>query len=506
MSSMKGIHFPSAVSRIRLEETMDTGTNTRCAPRFRLLEPNQIQRFHHAALRVLDEVGVQILHEEAVDLLAGHGARVSDGKTVRIPAFLVEDAILSAPSNILLFDRDGSPAMELGGRRSYFGTGTDLPKTIDLENREIRDTVEQDVVRSARISDALPHIDFIGSYGLPRDVPPGLHYIRNAQILMEESAKPIFFTAESDRDLRVILDMAEALAGGPEALARRPFLINYSEPVSPLTHSKEAVAKLMLCSRRRIPINYTPAMLAGSTGPVTLAGAVTAAAAEALSGLVIHQLTCKGSPIISGFAATSMDMLKATVSYTSPEFRLTHSACADLFHHYGIPVWGTAGCSDAQSPDLQTGAEYGFTLLNAALDGANLIHDCGYLGQGFVAAPEMIVFADEVIAYVKRYMRGFALDPEHLALDSIREVGPGGHFLGEKHTLDHFQSEHWRPGLFNRDNLPNWVQAGKRTLDSRLIDKARDILARHEPSPLSNEARETLARIWDDTKARKGDQ
>ena len=224
-------------------------------------------------------------------------------------------------------------------------------------------------------------------------------------------------------------------------------------------------------------------MLAGSTGPVTLAGAITVATAEALSGLVIHQLTCKGAPIISGFAATSMDMLKATVSYTSPEFRLTHSACADIFHHYGIPVWGTAGCSDAQYPDLQTGAEYGFTLLNAALDGANLIHDCGYLGQGFVAAPEMIVFADEVIAYVKRYMRGFTLDPDHLALDAIQDVGPGGHFLAEKHTLDHFQSEHWRPGLLNRDNLPNWTQAGKQTMDSRLLERAREILDSHEPPP-----------------------
>ena len=485
---------------------MDTGTNALCTPRFRLLEPNQIERFHHAALRVLEEVGVQVLHEEAVDLLAGHGARVSNGKTVRIPAFLVEDAIASAPSNVLIFDRNGSPAMELGGRRSYFGTGTDLPRTVDLHTREIRDTLEEDIVLSVRISDALPNLDFIGSYGLPRDVPPGLHYIRNAQILMQGSTKPIFFTAESEQDLRVILDMAEALAGGAEALARRPFLINYSEPVSPLTHSEEAVAKLMLCSRNRIPINYTPAMLAGSTGPVTLSGAITVATAEALSGLVIHQLTQKGSPIISGFAATSMDMLKATVSYTSPEFRLTHSACADLFHHYGIPVWGTAGCSDAQYPDLQSGAEYGFTLLNAALDGANLIHDCGYMGQGFVASPEMLVFADEVIAYVKRYMRGFALDPDHLALDAIRNVGPGGHFLGEKHTLDHFRSEHWRPGLFNRENLPNWIQAGQQTLDTRLIDRTREILARHEPCPMSDTAREALSRIWDETKARKGDR
>lgn len=485
---------------------MDTGTNSHCVPRFRLLEPNQIQRLHHAALRVLEEAGVKVLHAEAVDLLAGCGARLSDGMTVRIPPYMVEEAIASAPSNLVIFDRNGSPAMELGGRRSYFGTGTDLPRTIDLKTREHRDTLEEDILRSTLISDALPNIDFIGSYGLPKDVPAGLHYIRDFQILVENSTKPVFFTAESEKDLRIILDMAQAVAGGPEALAERPFLINYSEPVSPLTHSEEAVAKLIACARNRIPVNYTPAMLAGSTGPVTLAGAVTTALAEALSGLVIHQLTQKGAPIISGFAATSMDMLKATVSYTSPEFRLTHSACADIFHHYGIPVWGTAGCSDAQFPDLQSGAEYGFTLLNAALDGANLIHDCGYMGQGFVAAPEMIVFADEVIGYVKRYMRGFSLDPEHLALDVIREVGPGGHFLGEKHTLEFFKDEHWRPGLYNRENLPNWVKAGKKTMEDRLLDKAMKILDDHEPPALPGSVSDTLARIWNDIKVKKGEK
>jgi len=481
---------------------MDTGMNTHCAPRFRLLEQTQIERIHHAVLHVLDEVGVQVLHSDAVALLADHGCRVSDGTIVRIPSFLVEDAIASAPPSVTIYNQHGTPALELGGRRSYFGTGTDLPKTIDLETREIRDTREDDIRKSTRISDALPNIDFIGSYGLPRDIPPGLHYIRCFQILLENTSKPVFFTAESLKDLKVIQEMAEAVAGGPEALAERPFLIHYSEPVSPLTHSGEAAEKLMHCARNRIPINYTPALLSGSTGPVTLAGAITVAAAEALSGLVIHQLAGRGAPILSGFAATSMDMLRATVSYTSPEFRLTHSACSDLFHHYGLPVWGTAGCSDAQFPDLQSGAEYGFTLLNAALDGANLIHDCGYMGQGFLAAPEMLVFADEVIAYVKRYMRGFDLGPEHLALDVIRDVGPGGHFLGEKHTLDHFQDEHWRPTRFNRENLPNWIKQGKQTLDSRLLETTRDILDRHSPDPLPEAVQDSLERIWKDRQER----
>jgi trimethylamine--corrinoid protein Co-methyltransferase len=481
---------------------METGLHPTCTPRFRLLDESQILRIHHAALRILNEVGVKVNFKRALDLLRDHGARVREKNIVKIPPFLVEEAIQSAPSNVTIHNRKKQPVMELGGRRIYFGTGTDLPKTVDLVSREIRDTKADDIVTSTLISDAMPNIDFIASYGLPRDIPPGLHYIRCFQLQVENSVKPIFFTAGSLQDLMIILDMASAVAGSKEELSRYPFLIQYSEPTSPLTHSEEAVSKLICCAENRIPINYTPALLAGSTGPVTLAGALSVAVAEALSGLVIHQLSHKGAPIITGVVATEMDMLRATISYTAPEFRLTHSAYADLFHYYDLPIWGTAGCSDSQFPDLQAGAEYGFTLLNAALDGTNLIHDCGYIGQGFVASPEMIVFADEVIGMVKRYMRGFEIDDEHLALDLIRKVGPGGHFLSEKHTLDHFMKEHWRPALFNRENLPNWIKKGKKKVDDKLIEKAIEIAKNHKPEPLPHGIKERLDRIWEEAKER----
>jgi trimethylamine--corrinoid protein Co-methyltransferase len=475
---------------------MQTGLHSQCTPQFRLLNEAQILRIYQTALRVLDEVGVRVNLSKAIDILAGNGARVKDKNVVEIPPFLVEAAVQSAPSNVTFFSRKKEPVMELGDRRIYFGTGTDLPKIVDLVTREIRDTKAADIVASTIISDAAPNIDFIASYGLPRDIPPGLHYIRCFQLEVENSVKPIFFTAGSLQDLQIILDMASAVAGSRENLAKYPFLVQYSEPTSPLTHSEEAVSKLICCAENRVPINYTPALLAGSTGPVTLAGALAVSVAEALSGLVIHQLVNKGAPIITGVVATGMDMLRATISYTAPEFRLTHSAYADLFHYLGLPIWGTAGCSDSQFPDLQAGAEYGFTLLNAALDGCNLIHDCGYIGQGFVASPEMILFADEVIGMVKRYMRGFEIDDEHLAMDVIRKVGPGGHFLTEKHTLDHFMREHWRPTLFNRENLPNWIKKGKKTVDQKLIAKALEILKTHKPEPLTEAVKTKLDAIW----------
>jgi trimethylamine--corrinoid protein Co-methyltransferase len=253
---------------------METSDPNLCRPGFRILDDAQIGRIHQAVLKILDEVGVRVDHPEALDLLAGHGARVMDDNLVQIPSSLVEDAIASAPSNLVIFNRNKIPVMDLGGRRIHFGTGTDLPKTVDLETREIRDTRADDIITSTIISDALPNVDFIGSYGLPRDVPAGLHYIRCFQMEAENSIKPIFFTAESVEDLAVIWEMACAIAGGPEALAGHPFLISYNEPTSPLAHSKEALGKLMFCAQNRIPVNYanTGELRAGASGRIDRAG------------------------------------------------------------------------------------------------------------------------------------------------------------------------------------------------------------------------------------------
>ena len=199
---------------------METSISNRCRPGLRLLDDGQIRRIHHTVLRVLDEVGVRIDHSGAVDLLADHGARVQADNVVQIPPFLVEDAITSAPANLVIYNREKQSVMELGGSRIYFGTGTDLPKTIDLKTRKIRDTNAEDIVAGTIISDAMPHIDFIGSYGLPKDVPAGLHYIRCFQLEIENSKKPVFFTAESQKDLEVIWEMACAVAGSSEELSR----------------------------------------------------------------------------------------------------------------------------------------------------------------------------------------------------------------------------------------------------------------------------------------------
>ena len=474
---------------------MTTSSTPVCTPRYRLLSAGQIERIHTATLELLETVGVTIGHPGARVMLAEAGCTVRNDGTVLIPGQLVEAAIQSAPSSVIIYNRHGEKALELEDRRLHFGLGTDLAHMYDLATGRLRKSTLKDVQTAVRIADALPEIDFVASYAIPNDSPPNLLYLDAFKSQLEHSTKPIFFSAGGLEDIRLIREMAAAVAGGSDNLRRKPFLIHYSEPLSPLTHTAGAVGKLLFCADHHIPITYTPGMMSGASGPVTLAGALAMGNAEALSGLVMHQLRSKGAPIISGIGVAVMDMVRATCIYGCPEHRLVLSACADLYHHYRVPVWGTAGVTDANCLDLQAGMDWGSSLLLNAMAGVNLIHDVGYMGQGLVGHPAALVVCDEIISYTRRFMRGFELDDDHFSLDTIREVGAGGSFLAARPTARFLRSEHWYPNLCNRSSVGAWQDKGGHDMADRAVEKTRDILRSHVPQALPDSVQNELERI-----------
>lgn len=474
---------------------MNTGFRSQCIPNYRLLTERQIKDIHNTTLQLLESIGVRVMDPKGIQILQDAGCRINGDNIVQIPNWLVEACIRSAPSRITIYNRNGDKAMHLEGNKVHFGLGTDLLKTYDLETGILRSSRLQDVVNAARIADYFEDIDFIASYAHPQDIPANLAYIESFRAELENSIKPIFFTAAGPEDLTIIIAMAEAVAGGRDKLRQRPFIIHYSEPTSPLTHSASALRKLYLCAAKGVPVTYTPGMLSGASGPVTLAGAITVANAEALSGIVLHQLMATGAPIISGFGISTMDMLTGAPIYACPEYRLALSACADLYHYYGIPMWGTAGVSDANCLDQQAGMEAGISLLMAALDGANLVHDIGYLGQGLIGSPGAIVMSAEIISYVKRVVRGFDIGADRIGMDVIRQVGPGGNFLTSEQTLELHQQEHWRPMFANRTSLIHWKDKGQKTYGEIVIQKAIQILKTQTCEPLPEDVRQDIAGI-----------
>lgn len=464
---------------------MSDATSRHARPQYRLLDADQIDLIHGAVLELLETVGVRVLHPEAVELLRAAGCRVEGENRARIPATLVEASIRSAPSAVTIYNRLGEPAMQLEGRNLHFGLGTDLLRTVDLDTGATRLSVLEDVARAARVADACAEIDFIASFALPCDVPTNTMYIECFRAELANSTKPIFFTAACDKDLAYIIDMAQRVAGGADALRRKPFLINYSEPTPPLTHSFGAVSKLFMCADAGAPICYTPAAMLGASAPVTIAAGLVQTAAEALSGVVMHQLRAPGAPIISGLGLPLLDLRTACVSYAAPELRLSNSAYIDLFHHYGLPVWSTTG-SDAHCLDEQAAMEHAWAILMACLDGANLVHDVGYLGQGLLGSPASIVMCNEIISYARRVGNGFSLSADALGLEAIRDVGPGGNYLAHEHTLRHFRKTIWQPQALNRSDPDAWRSQGGLPYRERIIAKTKGILRQHRPVPLDS--------------------
>jgi trimethylamine--corrinoid protein Co-methyltransferase len=456
-------------------------------PSLTLLSREDQDKIHRAAFQILNEIGMKIFQDEALALLRDAGCAVSEDRMVKIPGQLVEQALESAPNSIAVHDREGKLAMDLGGRRSYFGTGSDLIYSVASQTMQRHRCVLADVGRAARVADALPNIDFIMSFAHPSDVPATRSYLHSFQSMALNSTKPIVCTAAGRNDLSAIWEIGRILRGGEEQLRAKPYAIYYGEPVSPLKYPVDSLDKLLFCAEKFFPVIYSPAPIAGSTAPMTIAGHVAQGLAESLCGLVIHQLKAKGAPFIMGMGPAVLDMLTGQCSYNAPEYLLAYLAIVEMSQYYDLPNWGYAGTSDSQIPDEQATFEAGLLTFIAQMAGSNLNHDVGYLDFGRSGSLEMIVVLDEIIDQVRRLYRGVPVDDENLAVDVIREVGADGNFLGHLHTLQHLQSTQWRPKLISRMGYEKWQSSGSTSLLERARQKLQEILQAHRPVPISPE-------------------
>ena len=473
---------------------MRSNSEALVSPQFRVLTESQLKEIHLASLEILRRTGVDVLEEEARELLKEAGAKV-DGNRARIPPALAEWAVRATPSRVVLCDRDGNPALHLEDTRGYYGTGSDTPFTIDPYTGERRKPLLADIANVARVCDYLPNIDFVMCMGIAGDVPEAISDLYHFQAMVTHTRKPLVLTAWNLDNLIAIVEMAEAVAGSPETLRYNPFIAVYTEPISPLQLGLEATQKLLYMAGKGLPVIWTPGQVGGATSPVTLAGSLAIGNAEGLAGLVLTQLKREGAPVIYGGCTLQMDMATTLAAYgSSPEFMLSVTAYTELAHYYDIPVWSYAACSDSKTFDQQAGYEGAATTLLSAVSGGNLIHDVGYLDSGLTSSLESIVVSDEFIGWTKRFMGGIEINQETLALEVIDQVGAGGHFLAEDHTYRHFR-EDWRPSLFDRNSHESWAERGSKTLGERATETVRQILETHSCEPLPDEVRDTIAEI-----------
>ncbi len=464
------------------------------SPQFSVLSDTQIRDLHLAALEALRRIGIRFHHRQALDMLKKAGAFISDGNLVRFPARLVEDAIASVPSRVIMCDREGAPSVFLEGTKVYFGTGSDCLNFLDPETGEHRPFTQADIINGYHLCDALPNIHFVMSIGIPADVDPEAAYDVQMALMLEHTTKPLVFVTNDKASCQRAIDMAAAVAGGYEALREQQHILLYSEPSSPLQQSETAVDKLLLMAEYELPVVHSPGPLMGGTAPITMAGGLVMSLAEILSSLVVHQLTRPGAPFVFGAGLHHMDMASMQICYASPEFQLTKAAVAELGRWYGMPTWGYAGCSDAKVMDEQAAAEAMLSVMMAKFTGANLVHDVGYMESGLTGSFEMMVLTNELVSLTNHLMKGIKVSEDTLLIEELEQVGPGGQFLDSQETLSRFRS-FWFPALLDRKTRQPWLEEGSIALGQRLNATVLEIIKEHRPKPLSPDKQEKIQEI-----------
>jgi trimethylamine--corrinoid protein Co-methyltransferase len=461
-------------------------------PYLRLFSHEQLTKIYQASLNILERIGGDFYDEEAVELLAGAGAYVKDKRRVLIPSHLVEEALRTVPKRVVMSNRDGKRVMFLEGTNIYFGTGSDTPFVLDPYTGERRGGVKDDVVKSARVVDYLPEIDFCMCFAIAGDVNEMASDVHHFEAMLLNTKKPLIITSWSLGGLKSIYEMMLAVKGDEKRLEAEPFVIFYAEPVTPLKHPKESLQKLLFCAEKGIPVLYAPAPTRGSTAPITSAGAFAVGVAEVLTGLVLGQLKRKGSPFICGGGAGVMDMRTTIRPYAAPEQDLGRVFRTEIARFFNLPSWGSGGTSDSKLFDEQAAAEANQQIFLSSLIGSNLIHDVGYLETGMTSSLDLLTLCNEFISKTKRFLRSAVISEDNLALDVIEEVGPGGNFLTHPHTLAHFKEEIWIPELIDRQNYQNWVNLGGKSLKQRVNEKTRWIIENHKPEKLPPEVEKEI--------------
>ncbi len=465
-------------------------------PKLTFLSEDNKEQLYRSALTIIAETGMQVLHETALKLLKDAGCTVND-KHVKIPRELVEKARASVPNNIAIYDRQGKHAMDLGGRRAYFGTGSDLMWSVESKTFQRHRTSLEDIKIAARVADALPNIDFIMSCAHPHELDPKLSYLASFRAMSENSTKPIVNTAEGRRDLDAMWQISKVLRGSEAELRAKPYWIQYAEPISPLKHPFASLDKLLFCAETGSPVIYSPAPIAGSTAPMSIAGHVVQGLAECFFGMVIHQLKAPGAPFLMGIGAAVLDMATSQCSYNAPEYLMSYMAMVEMSNYLDLPNWGYGGTSDAQIPDQQAAFEAGLEAFMSVFAGSNLNHDVGYLDFGLTGSLEMIIMVDEMVDQIRRMYQGIPVNEETLALNVIPAGAASGQFLTQPHTLRHLRKTQWQPKLFCRQSYEKWSEKGKTSLLDRARQRLETILAQPIAQPIDRDKQLAIDRIVD---------
>jgi len=465
---------------------------------YKPLSPDDIAAIHEASLTILENIGMTYESglDATLDMLEGEGINLDREKSrIYFDRNLVMAQAGLAPEQVLLYSRDGNNNLDLRQHRVYLGTGGAAVKILDLETGNARSTTLDDLYQLARLTDRLDNIHFFVRPCVPTDIPV-TEYDANAIFAsLKGTTKHFMSGATNEENLHKILDIAAMVSGGMDKLKEKPFIsMIASFAISPLKLCTQSTLIMLEAVRNRIPVALSAAPMAGSTSPVTMAGTLAQLHAEQLAGIAICQLTHTGAPILYGGIPGRANLRSMAYSGGAVECGMMNAAIHQLAHHIKVPNYNSSGLSDSKIPDAQASWEKALSTVLAAMGGSNYVHHAaGMLESMLTVAYEQFVIDDEIIGMSCKVLDGIPVDDEHLALEAINEVGPGGSFITSPHTLKHMRQEYFNGnGVTEQDSRAKWLEKGSQDARTRARDIANRILAEEEKSCIPAEVEKAI--------------
>ncbi|WP_373353773.1 trimethylamine methyltransferase family protein [Pseudoroseicyclus sp. CXY001] len=459
------------------------------------LGPEGVQAIHDGAMRILEEIGIDFLNDEALEIFRKAGAIVS-GQNVRLGRDFVMEMVGKAPAQFTITPRNPEKQITIGGKHILFGNVSSPPNYYDLSiGRKVPGTRQQ-CADLLRLTQAFNCIHFAGGYPVePVDVHAS---VRHLDVLFDKltlTDKVAHAYSLGPARVEDVMEMVR-LAGGlsEDEFRARPHMYTNINSTSPLKHDYPMIDGCLRLIRAGQAVMVTPFTLAGAMAPVTMAGAVTLSIAEALSAIALFQYVRPGCPCVIGTFTSNVDMKSGAPAFGTPEYMRATQMTGQMARYYGLPLRASGSCA-ANVPDGQAMWETSNALWSAVQSGANVVyHAAGWLEGGLIASPEKFIMDCEVLQMIQRYFEPelVATGPDDIAFDAIREVGSHGHYFGIQHTQERYETAFYSPFVSDWRNFESWELAGAVWTPERAHRVYKEILATFEPPPMGDAERGAL--------------
>jgi len=469
-------------------------------PSFRVFSEDAIGAIHSASLEVLEKTGVRIHHGESIlKMLKDNGCTVNFEKSlVHFPSYVVEEAVKKIPKIYVMYGRNPKYDCKVDGRHVYFTADTETPNTVDLQTGEWRSSTMDDLEKLTRVADALDSIASGGHLTTSLDKPNNVRCLYDYAAALNNTEKPCGWSVYPPELAMKLadyqLEITTAVAGNEKKLKDRPLIRGGFCTESPLKFEGRYVEIALKLAKLGFPCGVASMPLGGATAPVTLAGSLVITNAEVLSGVCTVQLASPGTSMWVSYIMGNLNM-KTGLWGQGPEEGLLCAGAVEVARHYGFRATVLGFNTACKMSGAQASYEKTMSTLLPVLAGADIVYQAGSLEGGMAASFEELVMDDEICKAVLKAVQGIEVNDETLALDVIDKVGPGGHFLAEKHTLNHFKDVLFFSDLADRQSYDAWKKTGGKSMVKRAREKAERILKEHWPTPLDKDVQKEISEI-----------